>query len=93
MWPTEETEHMISEAELRRQAARWQVDPMVANLDYSLGWFLAAFFSTDEAVGFPLQGSVSPGGCGRWKRVSAHVESVDPIPALPPPASVSGPKG
>jgi len=42
---------MISEAELRRQAARWQVDPMVANLDYGLGWFLAAFFSTDEVAG------------------------------------------
>jgi len=42
---------MISEAELRRVTARWQVDPMVANLDYSLGWFLAAFFSTDEVAG------------------------------------------
>jgi predicted nucleotidyltransferase component of viral defense system len=41
---------MISEAELRRQAARWQVDPMVANLDHSLGWFLAAFFSVGEAA-------------------------------------------
>jgi len=41
---------MISEAELRRQAARWKVDPMVANLDYSLGWFLAAFFSVGEVA-------------------------------------------
>ncbi len=36
---------MIAEAELRRRAAHWQVDPMVANLDYSLAWFLAAFFA------------------------------------------------
>lgn len=33
---------MIGEAELRRLAARWGVDPMVADLDYSLGWFIAA---------------------------------------------------
>jgi predicted nucleotidyltransferase component of viral defense system len=39
---------MISEAELRRQAARWRVDPMVVNLDYSLGWFLAALYSTGK---------------------------------------------
>lgn len=39
---------MISEAELRRQAARWRVDPMVVNLDYSLGWFLAAFYSAGK---------------------------------------------
>ncbi len=37
---------MISEVELRRKAARWQVDPMVIDLDYSLSWFLAGFFST-----------------------------------------------
>ena len=34
---------MIAEAEVRRWAARWRVDPMVVDLDYSLGWFLAAF--------------------------------------------------
>ncbi len=33
---------MIAEAEIRRCAARWGVDPMLADLDYSLGWFLAA---------------------------------------------------
>jgi predicted nucleotidyltransferase component of viral defense system len=33
---------MIAEAEIRRCAARWGVDPMVADLDYSLGWFLTA---------------------------------------------------
>ena len=39
---------MIAEAELRRRAAHWQVDPMVANLDYSLTWFLAAFVATGQ---------------------------------------------
>lgn len=41
---------MIAEAELRRQAARWQVDPMVIDLDYTLSWFLAGFFSSGEAA-------------------------------------------
>lgn len=31
---------MISEAEIRRVAAQKQVDPMIIDLDYSLGWFL-----------------------------------------------------
>ena len=31
---------MISEAELRRLAAQWKMDPTVVDLDYSLGWFL-----------------------------------------------------
>jgi predicted nucleotidyltransferase component of viral defense system len=39
---------MISEAELRRQAARWSVDPMVVDLDYSLGWFLTALYGANE---------------------------------------------
>ena len=30
---------MISEAEVRRSAASANVDPMVIDLDYSLGWF------------------------------------------------------
>ncbi len=38
---------MISEAELRRLAARWGVDPMVVDLDYSLGWFIAALYSAN----------------------------------------------
>lgn len=33
---------MIAEAEIRRKAAPWGVDLMVVDLDYSLGWFLAA---------------------------------------------------
>jgi predicted nucleotidyltransferase component of viral defense system len=40
---------MISEAEIRRLAARWQVDPMILDLDYSLGWFLAALAATPGA--------------------------------------------
>lgn len=40
---------MINEAELRRLAARAGVDPMVQDLDYSLGWFLAGLFSQAEA--------------------------------------------
>jgi predicted nucleotidyltransferase component of viral defense system len=37
---------MIGEAEIRRLAAIWRVDPMVVDLDYCLGWFLAALTST-----------------------------------------------
>jgi predicted nucleotidyltransferase component of viral defense system len=37
---------MIPEAEIRRLAARWQADPMVLDLDYSLSWFLAALAAT-----------------------------------------------
>jgi len=39
---------VIGEAELRRRAARWGVDPMVADLDYSLGWFIAACYGANE---------------------------------------------
>ena len=39
---------MISEAELRRRAATWDVDPMVVDLDYSLGWFAAALYAANE---------------------------------------------
>lgn len=41
---------MIGEAELRRLAARWGVDPMVADLDYSLGWFIAALYEANEGA-------------------------------------------
>jgi len=41
---------MIAEAEIRRYAARWGVDPMVVDLDYSLGWFLAAFHTTGTSA-------------------------------------------
>jgi hypothetical protein len=36
---------MIAEAEIRRYAAQWGVDPMVVDLDYALGWCLAGFGS------------------------------------------------
>lgn len=39
---------MIPEAELRRQAFRWQVDPMILDLDYALGWFLAGLFGVPK---------------------------------------------
>ena len=41
---------MISEAELRRLAARWGVDSMVVDLDYSLGWFIAALYGANEGA-------------------------------------------
>lgn len=39
---------MISEAELRCYAARWRVDPMVVDLDYSLGLFVSALYRANE---------------------------------------------
>ncbi len=39
---------MIAESEIRRFAAHWHIDPMVVDLDYALGWFLAAMHSTGE---------------------------------------------
>ena len=39
---------MIREAEVRRWAARWRVDPMVVDLDYSLSWFIAALCQANE---------------------------------------------
>ncbi|HUV91292.1 MAG TPA: nucleotidyl transferase AbiEii/AbiGii toxin family protein [Anaerolineae bacterium] len=42
---------MIAEAEIRRYAAQWGVDPMVADLDYVLGWFLAALYGTARSAG------------------------------------------
>jgi len=42
---------MIAEAEIRRCAARWRVDPMVADFDYGLGWFLAAITLAGHSAG------------------------------------------
>ncbi len=39
---------MIREAEVRRRAARWRVDPMVVDLDYSLSWFIAALCQAND---------------------------------------------
>ena len=42
---------MISEAEIRRISAATRVDPMVVDLDYSLGWFLLGMRKTSTALG------------------------------------------
>jgi len=42
---------MISEAEVRRIAAATKVDPMVIDLDYSLGWFLLGMLKTSDSLG------------------------------------------
>ena len=39
---------MISEAEIRRVAAHKKVDPMIIDLDYSLGWFLHGLISVSK---------------------------------------------
>jgi predicted nucleotidyltransferase component of viral defense system len=49
---------MITEAEIRRIAAAANVDPMVIDLDYSLGWFLLGMHKTSER----LNGLVFKGG-------------------------------
>jgi predicted nucleotidyltransferase component of viral defense system len=40
---------MILESEIRRFAARWKIDPMILDLDYSLGWFLLGLTTTSGA--------------------------------------------
>jgi len=47
---------MIPEAEIRRGAARQGVDPMLVDLDYALGCFLASLFNRDEAVALCFKG-------------------------------------
>jgi len=42
---------MIPKAEIRRQAASSGVDPMVVDLDYSLGWFLAGLSQSPGIAG------------------------------------------
>lgn len=42
---------MISEAEIHRYAAISNVDPMVIDLDYSLGWFLLGMQKTNDLFG------------------------------------------
>jgi predicted nucleotidyltransferase component of viral defense system len=49
---------MISEAEVRRIAAVTNVDPMVVDLDYSLGWFLLGMRKTSDS----FDGLVFKGG-------------------------------
>jgi len=42
---------MISEAEVRCIAAATKVDPMVIDMDYSLGWFLLGMRKTSASLG------------------------------------------
>ncbi len=49
---------MISEAEVRRIAAATKVDPMVIDLDYSLGWFLLGMRKTSDS----FEGLIFKGG-------------------------------
>ena len=39
---------MISEAEIRRVAAQKEIDPMIIDLDYSLGWLLLGLTNTSK---------------------------------------------
>ena len=43
---------MIPQAEIRRVAAQLFVDPMVIDLDYSLGWFLLGLTKTEDLSAF-----------------------------------------
>jgi len=47
---------MIPEAEVRRLAGRWGVDPMAVDLDYVLGCFLASLYRQDGAAALRFKG-------------------------------------
>ena len=47
---------MIPEAEVRRLAGQWGVDPMVVDLDYVLGCFLASLYRQDGAAALRFKG-------------------------------------
>ncbi|MBL7134880.1 MAG: nucleotidyl transferase AbiEii/AbiGii toxin family protein [Phycisphaerae bacterium] len=47
---------MITEAEVRRLAGRWGVDPMIVDLDYVLGCFLAAMYRQEAAGALRFKG-------------------------------------
>ncbi len=47
---------MIGEAEIRRLAARWEIDPMLVDLDYVLGCFLASLYWEDRAAALRFKG-------------------------------------
>ena len=47
---------MIAEAELRRLAAAWAVDPMIADLDYVLGCFLSQWYRNKTAQSLRFKG-------------------------------------
>ena len=65
---------MIGEAELRRRAARWGVDPMVVDLDHALGWFIAALAQTKDRE---LQWCFKGGPCLRKCYFSGYRFSED----------------
>ena len=48
---------MIPEAEVRRLAGRWGVDPMVVDLDYVLGCFLASLYRQTDAPVLRFKGA------------------------------------
>ena len=47
---------MIAEAELRRLAAAWAVDPMIADLDYVLGCFLSQWYRNKTVQSLRFKG-------------------------------------
>jgi predicted nucleotidyltransferase component of viral defense system len=47
---------VIAEAELRRLAAAWAVDPMIADLDYVLGCFLSQWYRNKTAQSLRFKG-------------------------------------
>ena len=47
---------MIAEAELRRLAATWVVDPMIVDLDYVLGCFLSQWYRNKTAQSLRFKG-------------------------------------
>ena len=47
---------MIAEAELRRLAAVWAIDPMIADLDYVLGCFLSQWYQNKSARALRFKG-------------------------------------
>jgi predicted nucleotidyltransferase component of viral defense system len=47
---------MIPEAEVRRLAGQWAVEPMVVDLDYVLGCFLATLYRQDGAAALRFKG-------------------------------------
>jgi predicted nucleotidyltransferase component of viral defense system len=54
---------MIPEAEVRRLAGRWGVDPMVVDLDYVLGCFLAVLYRQEAAGALRFKGGTCPRKC------------------------------
>jgi len=65
---------MIDEAELRRIARREGADPMIVDLDYALGCFLASLFRRDEAGALCFKG----GTCLRKCYYAGYRFSEDP---------------